>query len=159
MTEKVGGQITFADLDGWSGKTCLEHSARAIQREKTSASSLKKPQGSQKKVPLFLELRRADGNTQDASWEMGGRLLGDYTMRSFGEKPCMLTDECLYPALPNGVKDSHLSQILQDTAHQKYFLSAKACLGILNRAEKRGKKLPEILRQALENQIHGENSQ
>jgi hypothetical protein len=33
---------------------------------------------------------------------------------------------------------------------QRYFLSATACAGILRRAEKRGKKLPEQLRQALE---------
>lgn len=34
-------------------------------------------------------------------------------------------------------------------APRKYYLSAKACRGILNRAEKRGKKLPEQLRTAL----------
>jgi hypothetical protein len=33
---------------------------------------------------------------------------------------------------------------------QRFFLSAKACQGILRRAEKRGKKLPPLLRQALE---------
>lgn len=32
---------------------------------------------------------------------------------------------------------------------KKYYLSEKACLGILRRAEKRGKELPEILRLAL----------
>ena len=44
---------------------------------------------------------------------------------------------------------STLSQILEETPHQKYYLSEKACLGILRRAEKRGKELPEILRLAL----------
>ena len=34
----------------------------------------------------------------------------------------------------------------------KYYLSARACQGILNRAEKRGKELPEILKTALVNQ-------
>jgi hypothetical protein len=33
---------------------------------------------------------------------------------------------------------------------QRYFLSATACKGILRRAEKRGKQLPEQLKQALE---------
>jgi hypothetical protein len=33
---------------------------------------------------------------------------------------------------------------------QRFFLSVKACQGILRRAEKRNKKLPELLRQALE---------
>ena len=32
---------------------------------------------------------------------------------------------------------------------QRFFLSAKACAGILRRAEKRGKDLPELLSQAL----------
>jgi hypothetical protein len=33
---------------------------------------------------------------------------------------------------------------------QRFFLSAKACQGILRRAEKRNKKLPPLLRAALE---------
>lgn len=32
---------------------------------------------------------------------------------------------------------------------ERFFLSAKACAGILRRAEKRGKVLPEVLKQAL----------
>jgi hypothetical protein len=65
----------------------------------------------------------------------------------------MLTDESLYPALPSGVEDSHLSQTLVDDPHQKYFLSAKACMGILRRAKEREKTLPDELRTALESQI------
>jgi hypothetical protein len=44
---------------------------------------------------------------------------------------------------------STLSQILQANAPEKYFLSAKACKGILNRGEKRGKELPPLLKEAL----------
>lgn len=76
-------------------------------------------------------------------------------MHSFGEKPCMLTEECSFPALPSGVSESHLSQILEEFPLPKYSLSAKACIGILNRAERRGKKLPEILKKALEKQADG----
>jgi hypothetical protein len=65
-----------------------------------------------------------------------GALLGEYTTRSFGE----------YPREENA---SRLSQILEACPHPKYSLSAKACQGILNRAEKRGKKLPEQLEMAL----------
>ena len=43
-----------------------------------------------------------------------------------------------------------LSQILQDSPPRKYYLSRKACLGILRRAEARGKPLPEKLKLALE---------
>jgi hypothetical protein len=45
-----------------------------------------------------------------------------------------------------------LSAILQDPSSvpERFFLSAKACAGILRRAERRGKTLPEALRIALE---------
>lgn len=43
-----------------------------------------------------------------------------------------------------------LSQILQDDVPPKYFLSAKACAGILRRAAKRGKALPPHLEAALQ---------
>lgn len=37
---------------------------------------------------------------------------------------------------------------------RKYFLSTKACLGILRRAVKRGKELPSLLREALERSVN-----
>ena len=82
--------------------------------------------------------RRADGQNQDAiTLTMApGALLGDYTTRSFGE-------------CPREENASRLSQILEVSPHPKYSLSAKACQGILNRAERRGKKLPEQLEAAL----------
>jgi len=48
--------------------------------------------------------------------------------------------------------ESSLSDILQATGDvpQRYYLSAKACAGILRRAKKRGKALPEPLAAALE---------
>jgi hypothetical protein len=57
------------------------------------------------------------------------------------------------PILAPSLRDdgvSSLSEILEtgQIAH-RYFLSAKACAGILRRAEKRGKQLPEALRLAL----------
>ena len=44
---------------------------------------------------------------------------------------------------------SRLSQILEETPQEKYSLSAKACQGILRRAERRGKDLPKLLKQVL----------
>ena len=61
-------------------------------------------------------------------------------MRNFGE-------------CPNVAEESGLWQILQENAPLKYYLSAKACAGVLQRAERRGKILPEILKTALEQQI------
>ena len=137
MTEQLVGQVSLFDLDTWSGKTSPEPCPQT--KAKTSAASLKKQPKSSKRMPLFLNLTTVNGHMPDASWEMGGALLGEYTMHSFGESP-------------REENASHLSQILVDTAHQKYSLSAKACRGILKRASKRGKELPEILQNALEKQ-------
>lgn len=65
-----------------------------------------------------------------------GALRGVYSMPSFGECPSV------------GV-ESHLSQILEDSPHPKYSLSAKACQGIIRRAERRGKELPDLLKAVL----------
>jgi hypothetical protein len=51
---------------------------------------------------------------------------------------------------PNAAAVCSLSQVLEADAPQKYYLSPKACSGILRRAAKRGKELPERLRFALE---------
>jgi len=54
------------------------------------------------------------------------------------------------PRIPNLTK---LSEILQEDPDEKYRLSVKACQGILNRANRRGKQLPEELDRALREQI------
>jgi DNA (cytosine-5)-methyltransferase 1 len=43
-----------------------------------------------------------------------------------------------------------LSQIFQGTVPQKYYLSRAACLGIVRRANARGRELPPQLKKALE---------
>ena len=53
---------------------------------------------------------------------------------------------------PSVERESFLLQVLEPTADQKYYLSQKACLGILRRAKTRGKVLPEILHKALTQQ-------
>lgn len=140
MTEQLDGQVGWFDQDTWSGKTYPEPSAAA--EAKTSKQSLKKSSGSSKITsPICLMLSKAAGQNQDASttsW-VPGALLGAYTTRSFGESP---REENV----------SRLSQILEDSPHPKYSLSAKACQGILNRAERRGKKLPKALEMALRQQ-------
>lgn len=67
---------------------------------------------------------------------MDGAWLGDSSTLNIGE----------YPREENV---SLLSWILQADAPEKYYLSAKACRGILIRASRRGKKLPELLENAL----------
>ena len=54
------------------------------------------------------------------------------------------------PEFRNGTVASSLSDILETgDLPQKYFLSPKACAGILRRAARRGKELPPALAHAL----------
>lgn len=69
-------------------------------------------------------------------WEDDGAWLGECMTRNTGESP-------------NAAVVSRLSQILEETPQGKYSLSAKACHGILRRAERRGKDLPERLKAVL----------
>ena len=71
-----------------------------------------------------------------AMWEDDGLWLGECLMRNTGE-------------FPSDAVESRLSSILEETPHMKYYLSAKACSGILRRAERRGKELPPALKKAL----------
>lgn len=51
----------------------------------------------------------------------------------------------------NGANVCSLSDVLErGNLPRQYFLTAKACLGILRRAAKRGKELPALLRRALQ---------
>lgn len=53
---------------------------------------------------------------------------------------------------PNDASVKSLKDVLQPTneVHQRFFLSPKACAGILSRADKRGKALPPNLKRAME---------
>ena len=50
---------------------------------------------------------------------------------------------------PNNASACSLLDVLEDHAHQRHFLSVKACRGILRRSKERGVKLPMDLRRAL----------
>ena len=137
--KEMEGQISLFDLDSCSGKMLSEHSPAT--KEKIFEPYLKKQRKSLTRPPLFLDLRKENGIQRDAYWVMGGPLPGEFSMLNFGESP-------------KDVDESLLSQILQDNVPEKYYLSAKACQGILRRAENRGKQLPEILRKALMHQAN-----
>ena len=137
-------QMSLLDHDTWFGKTYPEHSQATV--EKTSKPSSRKSCGSSSRMqPMFLYLTKESGQKPDALWvtertESRFPLPTDFRMPSFGE-------------LPSEENVSVLSQILEEQAHPRYSLSVKACEGILRRADKRGKGLPDVLREALENQI------
>lgn len=91
-------------------------------------------------TPIFQCLQVANGQPQE--WLEGERLtpLGESLMLNIGE----------YPSVEN---ESTLSEILEDNVPEKYYLSPKACLGILRRAKNKGRKLPDNLRIALEQKV------
>ena len=141
------GQMSIFDVfsqDTWSGKTSPAPSVQT--KEKTSAAYLKKFAELRIKPPQYLCLKKGNGVQAVASWETVGQLLGEFTISSFGDAPSV-------------VVESRLSQILQDKPHPKYSLSARACQGILSRAERRGKELPEQLKMALIRQSVSKNEQ
>lgn len=92
-----------------------------------------------KAIPyMFIDLTPGHGNLLGiCEWEMRSPWHGESWMLNTG------------PAPLNAVDVYSLSQILEARPHPKYYLSKKACLGILRRAKERGKPLPEQLEWAL----------
>jgi hypothetical protein len=91
-----------------------------------------------KAIPFMsLDLTPGRGNLLgEFYWELISPWLGGSSMRNTGVSP-------------REGRESFLSQILQTQVPLKYYLSQKACLGILRRANERGKTLPPRLEQAL----------
>jgi hypothetical protein len=121
--------------DSWCGKTCREPSHP--QGAEISGPYSKKRAGSPTAPCLFLDLRPGGGNLLGPYWERDSPSLGASWTLNTGESP-------------RDARESFLSQILEDTPLPKYYLSRKACLGILRRAAERGKGLPPQLKDALE---------
>lgn len=118
------------------GKTCQGHSVPT--GEKISEPCWKNLPAWNSQTLQFLDLRvgGADGAKPEQSTETDGLWLGDSLMLNIGECP---REESV----------SLLSQILEDNVPRKYYLSARACQGILTRALRRGKALPDLLKTAL----------
>ena len=131
-------QISMFDLDSCCGKTFPEPSPAAPQKARTSASSWKR--SSALKFVMFqsLDLTPGAGNLLGESyWELISPWRGDALTLNTGVSP-------------REERESSLSQILQVDPPSKYYLTRKACLGILRRAFERGKGLPKKLQEALE---------
>lgn len=169
MTSRMGEQVSLFDLDIQFTRTSPEPCPQT--KEKTSAASSKKRQGSSKKMPIYLNLQKGDGRIAESFFLRGVLSLGESTMPNFGEshseekesvywQTLMDTPQPTYYSLlncgeePREPNPTILSQILEEETDPKYDLSAKACRGILNRASRRGKALPEILQRALEQQAN-----
>ena len=146
----MDGQVTWSDLGFSFGRTLSEHSAAT--EEKTSQPCWKKLRVSQNQDFLYLDCRKSgNGQKQEPLTVMGGLSLGELTTLKTGEKPSeTAVQEMLSVWGPHSVaEESRLSQIVEVNPLPKYNLTAKACLGILRRAERRGKDLPEWLKAVL----------
>ena len=146
----MDGQVTWSDIGFSFGRTLSEHSAAT--EEKTSQPCWKKLRVSQNQDFLYLDCRTSgNGQRQEPLTVMGGLSLGELTTLRTGEKPSeTAVQEMLSVWGPHSVaEESRLSQILEVNPLPKYNLTAKACQGILRRAERRGKDLPERLKAVL----------
>ncbi len=143
----MDGQVTWSDLGISCGKTWPEPLA-ATKDETSRQSSKRSSKSSSRKPPVLKCLKRAGlpGGATTMKWEDDGAWCGELTTRNTGE-------------CPNVAVVSRLSQILEETPHPKYNLTAKACQGILRRAERRGKDLPKLLKAVLIRQSQGTSPQ
>lgn len=105
--------------------------------EKTSGRFWKNLPALDNQTLLFLDLRGgADGAKPEQSPETDGLWRGDSWTVNISE-------------WPSAESVSLLSSTLEVNAPEKYYLSARACQGILTRTSRRGKKLPDLLQTAL----------
>ena len=130
-------QITWFDLDSCAGKTSQVPSAQDCPKARISESSWKKQPELLTADYQFLDLRAGHGGLLGAFWETNSPSLGGYWTLNTG------------PAPHSGAAGSSLWQILLRIVPLKYYLSKRACLGILRRASVRGKELPTQLEEAL----------
>ncbi len=135
--------------DSLFGKMSPERSA-AI-KEKISALSAKSSSKSSSREPLCLRFLKTDGPMQTVIAVTDGASLTEFSMLNTGESPSEIDiQEICSSVAPHSVaEESTLSSILEANVPEKYYLSPKACEGILRRAESRGKELKPILKEAL----------
>lgn len=145
-TNVMAGQVSLFGLDLPYGKTSPAASPADGTRGRggkrlgrTSGRSSRRSSRLRNQRFMLLDLRSGAGNILGPYWEIDPPWLG-----------CggtLNTSEC-----PKDAVESSLSAILQDSVPSKYYLTRKACLGILRRAEEREKDLPEQLELALKAQ-------
>lgn len=131
-------QLCLFDPATYVGKTCQVLSRQVSSTARTSAVSSRKLY--ELKYQAFQSLDLTPG---------AGNLLGEFYWETIS--PCVGGAWMLNTGVsPREEKESSLSQILQADPHRRYYLSPKACLGILRRAYERGKELPPKLKRALQ---------
>ena len=137
QTDHEAGQVSIFGPDLWYGKMCREPSPAESGRARTSASSWKRSSELSAVPFMSLDLTPGHGNLLGESyWELISPYAGGAWTLNTGVSP-------------RDARESSLSQILEEDPSTKYYLTAKACMGILRRAFERGKALPKKLERAL----------
>lgn len=135
------GQVSLFGPDSPFGKTFPEPFPAAKGRTSRPCSKPFVKSGGAQTI-LYLSLRKGSGFLPETLWETVSLLPGACWTPQAG-------------AYPKEERESFLWQILQENAPEKYFLTKTACMGILRRAKKRGKELPLMLKEALEEVVGG----
>ena len=137
QTYEVDDQLCLFVPDSLCGKTSPELSPADGQRARTSESFWRRSSELAAVPYQFLDLNPDAGNLLgELYWETRSPCVGEFLTLNTG-------------ASPKDAVESSLSRILEDAPQPKYYLSKTACLGILRRAEERGKELPPKLKAAL----------
>ena len=131
-------QMCLYDPGLWCGKTSPEPSPAGNRRGRTSGLSSRKLFELSSIPYQFLDLTPGAGNLLGVFyWEILSPWRGESLTLNTG-------------ASPRDAVVSTLWRILEDKPHPRYYLTRKACLGILRRSSERDKPLPTALRNALE---------
>ena len=132
-----GEQASLFAPDTFAGRMSQAASAQARRTGRISGLSWSQLLDYIAPPYQFLDLTPGAGNLLGQfEWEMRSALHGGAFLRNTGPSP-------------RDAIESFLSQILQAHPPKKYYLTTAACLGILRRAEERGKPLPKALDIAL----------
>ena len=133
------GQACLFDPAIYVGKMFRAPFQAADRKAKTFASSSRKSSELSSIPFMSLDLTPGAGNLLDEFyWEILSPWRGESSILNTGPAP--RKEENVYS----------LSQILEEEPHPKYYLTKRACLGILRRSSERGKELPPQLKAALE---------
>lgn len=139
----------------------------------SSAEVLASPSQSQETEKVLAAQAVLCGNTSDV-FEKLSQLgsCGKTSRVRFRHRRGKISDACSSPWLNSGMvclgefltlniseypkhaEECMLSDILETTVPSRYFLTAKACQGILRRCAKVGRPLPSQMKKALEKQAH-----
>lgn len=132
-----GEQASLFAPDTFAGRMSQAASAQARRTGRISGLSWRKLLDYIAPDYQFLDLSSDAGNLLGQyEWKIRSALHGGCWLRNTGPSP-------------RDAIESFLSQILQAHPPKKYYLTTAACLGILRRAEERGKPLPKALDTAL----------